>query len=71
VARPDAAGIPARGCCARHSNVPSATPLVTDDAELCERAGFPSRSSQTRRTTFKVTTADDLRLPRPWRREVR
>jgi 2-C-methyl-D-erythritol 4-phosphate cytidylyltransferase len=47
------------------------TPPVTDDAELCERAGFPVEIVPDSPHNLKVTTADDLRLAEALAREVR
>ena len=44
---------------------------VTDDAELCERAGFPVEIVPDSPHNLKVTTADDLRLAEALAREVR
>ena len=46
-------------------------PPVTDDAELCERAGFPVAIVPDSPHNLKVTTADDLRLAEALAREVR
>lgn len=46
-------------------------PPVTDDAELCERAGFPVEIVPDSPHNLKVTTADDLRLAEAFAREVR
>jgi 2-C-methyl-D-erythritol 4-phosphate cytidylyltransferase len=46
-------------------------PPVTDDAELCERAGFPVEIVPDSPHNLKVTTADDLRLAEALAREVR
>jgi 2-C-methyl-D-erythritol 4-phosphate cytidylyltransferase len=46
-------------------------PPATDDAELCERAGFPVEIVPDSPHNLKVTTADDLRLAEALAREVR
>jgi len=43
----------------------------TDDAELCERAGFPVEVVPDTAHNFKVTTADDFRIAEALARELR
>jgi 2-C-methyl-D-erythritol 4-phosphate cytidylyltransferase len=43
----------------------------TDDAELCERAGFPVEVVPDSPYNFKVTTADDFRIAEALARELR
>ena len=44
---------------------------VTDDAEVCERAGFPIEVVPDTPHNFKVTTADDFRIAEALAREPR
>jgi 2-C-methyl-D-erythritol 4-phosphate cytidylyltransferase len=44
---------------------------VTDDAELCERAGFPVEVVADSPHNLKVTTADDFRIAEALARELR
>jgi 2-C-methyl-D-erythritol 4-phosphate cytidylyltransferase len=46
-------------------------PPPTDDAELCERAGFPVDVVADSAHNLKVTTADDFRLAEALARELR
>jgi 2-C-methyl-D-erythritol 4-phosphate cytidylyltransferase len=50
--------------------VPGDTP-ATDDAELCERAGFPVEVVADSVHNLKVTTADDFRIAEALARELR
>ena len=45
-------------------------PPATDDAELCERAGFPVDVVADAPDNLKVTTADDFRLAEALAREL-
>jgi len=49
----------------------STDPATTDDAELCERAGFPVEVVPDTSHNFKVTTADDFRIAEALARELR
>ena len=46
-------------------------PVPTDDAELCERAGFPVEVIPDTAHNLKVTTADDFRIAEALAREMR
>ena len=46
-------------------------PVPTDDAELCERAGFPVDVVADTPHNLKVTTADDFRIAEALARELR
>ena len=46
-------------------------PVPTDDAELCERAGFPVEVVADSPYNLKVTTADDFRIAEALARELR
>jgi 2-C-methyl-D-erythritol 4-phosphate cytidylyltransferase len=46
-------------------------PAPTDDAELCERAGFPVEVVPDSPYNLKVTTADDFRIAEALARELR
>jgi len=46
-------------------------PVPTDDAELCERAGFPVEVIPDTAHNLKVTTADDFRIAEALARELR
>src|SRR2546422_7272335 len=46
-------------------------PTTTDDAELCEHAGFPVEVVRDTPHNFKVTTADDFRIAEAVARELR
>jgi 2-C-methyl-D-erythritol 4-phosphate cytidylyltransferase len=46
-------------------------PPPTDDAELCERAGFAVEVVADSPQNLKVTTADDFRLAEALARELR
>jgi len=46
-------------------------PPPTDDAELCERAGFPVDVVADSAHNMKVTTADDFRIAEAFARELR
>ena len=46
-------------------------PTTTDDAELCEHAGFPVEVVPDTPHNFKVTTADDFRIAEAVARELR
>ena len=46
-------------------------PAPTDDAELCERAGFPVDVVPDTPRNLKVTTADDFRIAEALARELR
>jgi 2-C-methyl-D-erythritol 4-phosphate cytidylyltransferase len=46
-------------------------PPPTDDAEVCERAGFPVEIVTDSPHNFKVTTADDFRVAEALARELR
>ncbi len=48
-----------------------ADPAPADDAELCERAGFPVEMVMDSPYNLKVTTADDFRLAEALARELR
>jgi len=43
----------------------------SDDAEVCERAGFPVELIPDSPYNFKVTTADDFRIAEALARELR
>ena len=45
--------------------------VPTDDAELCERAGFPVEVIPDTAHNLKVTTADDFRIAEALARELR
>jgi 2-C-methyl-D-erythritol 4-phosphate cytidylyltransferase len=45
--------------------------IPTDDAEVCERAGFPVEVVTDSPHNLKVTTADDFRLAEALARELR
>lgn len=47
------------------------TPPPSDDAEVCERAGFPVELIPDSPYNFKVTTADDFRIAEALARELR
>jgi 2-C-methyl-D-erythritol 4-phosphate cytidylyltransferase len=44
-------------------------PLPTDDAEVCERSGFPIEGVADSPRNLKITTADDFRLAEALARE--
>ena len=46
-------------------------PPATDDAELCERAGYPIEIVEDAPHNFKVTTAEDFRIAEALARELR
>jgi 2-C-methyl-D-erythritol 4-phosphate cytidylyltransferase len=46
-------------------------PPPTDDAELCERAGFPVDVVTDSAHNLKVTTGDDFRIAEALARELR
>ncbi len=46
-------------------------PIATDDAELCERSGFPVEVVPDSEHNFKVTTAEDFRVAEALARELR
>jgi 2-C-methyl-D-erythritol 4-phosphate cytidylyltransferase len=46
-------------------------PAPTDDAEVCERAGFPVEVVADSPYNLKVTTADDFRIAEALAREPR
>ena len=46
-------------------------PPPTDDAELCERAGFPVKVVPDSVHNLKLTTADDFRIAEALARELR
>jgi 2-C-methyl-D-erythritol 4-phosphate cytidylyltransferase len=46
-------------------------PVPTDDAEVCERAGFPVEVVADSAHNLKVTTADDFRIAEALARELR
>ena len=48
-----------------------AGPPTTDDAELCERAGFPVEVVEDAPHNLKVTTAEDFRIAEALARELR
>jgi 2-C-methyl-D-erythritol 4-phosphate cytidylyltransferase len=54
---------------ARRSSGKTATP--TDDAEVCERAGFPVEVVTDSPYNVKITTADDFRIAEALARELR
>ena len=43
----------------------------SDDAEVCERAGFPVELIPDSPYNFKITTADDFRIAEALARELR
>jgi 2-C-methyl-D-erythritol 4-phosphate cytidylyltransferase len=43
----------------------------SDDAEVCERAGFPVELVPDSPYNFKITTADDFRIAEALARELR
>ena len=54
-----------------YARLGNADPAPTDDAELCERAGFPVEVVPDSPYNLKVTTADDLRIAEALARELR
>ena len=50
---------------------PAAEPSPTDDAEVCERAGFPVEVVTDSPHNVKITTTDDFRLAEALARELR
>lgn len=54
-----------------YAQVGNGSPAPTDDAELCERAGFPVDVVPDSPFNLKVTTADDFRIAEALARELR
>jgi len=54
-----------------YGSVRSGDPTPTDDAELCERAGFPVEVVADSPHNLKITTADDFRIAEALARELR
>lgn len=50
---------------------PAAEPAPTDDAEVCERAGFPVEVVTDSPHNVKITTTDDFRIAEALARELR
>jgi len=54
-----------------YARVRKQDPVPTDDAELCERAGFAVEVIPDTPHNLKVTTADDFRIAEALARELR